>query len=189
MNIRKLVPLAGAFLLSTSLASAQQTEPSLAEVWAIVQQQQAEIDALKAELAATREGVTATNEKVAETEARIEATGDFVESLVVADTGPRKTSIGGYGELHYNNISSDAGDSDEIAVVTEAFAARGAGDTETHDRLVSDALVRLAAEHELDSIILAQASMSGPVHADPGVPVLKLGPSAFAAAAEILAGE
>jgi hypothetical protein len=114
MNIRTLVPLAGALLLSTSLASAQQTEPTLAEVWAIVQQQQAEIEALKAELAATREGVSATNEKVAETEARIEATGDFVESLAVADTGPRKTSIGGYGELHYNNFSSDSGDSQEI---------------------------------------------------------------------------
>ena len=114
MNIRTVAPLLGALLLTTSLAAAQESEPTLAEVWAIVQQQQAEIEALKAELAATREGAAETSERVAETEARIEATGDFVESLAVADAAPTKTSIGGYGELHYNNISSDAGDVEEI---------------------------------------------------------------------------
>jgi Asp/Glu/hydantoin racemase len=73
-----------------------------------------------------------------------------------------------------------------IEVVEEAFTARGRGDTETHDRLVSEATVRLAREHPVDSIIFAQASMSGTVHDDPGVPVLKLGPSAFRAAGEML---
>ena len=110
MNIRTTAPLLGALLLSTSLATAQEPEPTLAELWAIVQQQQVQIEALEAELAATREGVTETNQKVAETEARIEATGDFVESLAVADAGPSRTTIGGYGELHYNQVSSDAGD-------------------------------------------------------------------------------
>ena len=114
MNIRTAAPLLGALLLSTSLATAQEPEPTLAELWAIVQQQQAQIEALEAELAATRDGVTETNQKVAETEARIEATGDFVESLAVADSGPSRTTIGGYGELHYNQISSDAGDTEEI---------------------------------------------------------------------------
>ena len=107
MNIRKFVPLAGALLLSTSLATAQETVPSLDEVWAIVQKQQAEIEALRAELNATRANV-------AESEARIEATGDVVESFAIADTGISDTSIGGYGELHYNNINADSGDSEEI---------------------------------------------------------------------------
>jgi hypothetical protein len=56
----------------------------------------------------------ATNEKVAESEERLEATGDVVETLAATNATPRKTSLGGYGELHYNQISSDAGDSDEI---------------------------------------------------------------------------
>jgi hypothetical protein len=86
----------------------------MAEVWEIVQRQQAEIEALRAELDETRQGMDATNDKVAESEERIEATGDVIEMLAAADSGPRKTSIGGYGELHYNQISSDAGDSDEI---------------------------------------------------------------------------
>jgi Asp/Glu/hydantoin racemase len=79
---------------------------------------------------------------------------------------------------------------DDVAVSMEveeaAFRARGRGDTEAHDRLVSEAVLKLAGEHELDSIIFAQASMSGAVHADPGIPVLKLGPSAFRAAGEML---
>jgi aspartate/glutamate racemase len=74
-----------------------------------------------------------------------------------------------------------------IEVVEAAFQARGRGDTETHDRLVSGAVMKLAREHGLDSVIFAQASMSGTVHEDPGIPVLKLGPSAFKAAGEMLA--
>jgi Asp/Glu/hydantoin racemase len=75
----------------------------------------------------------------------------------------------------------------EVAVVEEAFEARGAGDTERHDELVSDAVVRLARDHELDSIVFAQASMSGTLHEDPGIPVLKLGASAFEEAGRMLA--
>ena len=74
-----------------------------------------------------------------------------------------------------------------VEVVEAAFQARGRGDTEAHDRLVSAAVLRLVREHELDSIVFAQASMSGTVHEDPGIPVLKLGPSAFRAAGEMLA--
>jgi hypothetical protein len=47
----------------------------MAEVWEIVQRQQAEIEALRAELDETRQGMDATNDKVAESEERIEATG------------------------------------------------------------------------------------------------------------------
>jgi Asp/Glu/hydantoin racemase len=73
-----------------------------------------------------------------------------------------------------------------IEVVEEAFRARGRGDTAAHDKLVSDAMLGLAREHPVDAIIFAQASMSGTQHEDPGVPVLKLGPSAFRAAGEML---
>ncbi|MFH1104260.1 MAG: aspartate/glutamate racemase family protein [Actinomycetota bacterium] len=74
-----------------------------------------------------------------------------------------------------------------VDVVEAAFKARGTGDTATHDRLVSDAAMKMAREHEVDVICFAQASMSATVHDDPGVPVLKLGASAFKAAGEMLA--
>jgi len=52
---------------------------------------------------------------------------------------------------------------------------------------VSEAAARLAAENGLDCIVFAQASMTNTRYQDPGVPVLVLGPSAFTAAAEMLA--
>ena len=54
-------------------------------MWAVIQQQQAEIEALRGELAAARAGMEATDEKVAEADAKIEATGDVIETMAVAD--------------------------------------------------------------------------------------------------------
>ena len=113
MNIRNTAMVLAAALFATTSVQAQDT-PTLEEMWAIIQQQQAEIDALRGELAEARAGIEATDEKVAEADAKIEATGDVIETMAVADASPTKTHIGGYGELHYNNISSDAGDSSEI---------------------------------------------------------------------------
>ena len=114
MNTRKIAPLFGALMLSSSLAMAQEAPATIEEIWEIVQRQQAEIDALRTELNEARDGLAATDEKVAESEARIEATGDVVESLAYADSSPSKTTVSGYGELHYNQISADSGDKDEI---------------------------------------------------------------------------
>lgn len=113
MNTR-LTAIFGALLLVSTGAAAQQPPVTIEQLWAIVQQQQAEIDALRAEIGQTRTAVETTDEKVVETQARVEATGEFVESLSVADMGRSRTTIGSYGELHYNNINSDAGDVEEI---------------------------------------------------------------------------
>ncbi len=48
-------------------------------------------------------------------------------------------------------------------------------------------MMKLAAENELDCICFAQASMSAAQHDDPGVPVLKLGQSAYEEAGRMLA--
>lgn len=114
MNFRKNLPLLAALLLASTAGHAQQAPATIEELWAIVQQQQAEIDELRLELGEARAAMADTNERIEETEVRIEATGDYVETLAVADTGAQKTTIGGYGELHYNSVKSDAGDSDEI---------------------------------------------------------------------------
>ena len=114
MNILKIAALLPAILLTATPVAAQENPVTIEDVLEIVQRQQAEIDALRAELDATRQGMDATAEKVAESEERIEATGDFVEALAATNPGQSKTSIGGYGELHYNQLNSDAGDSEEI---------------------------------------------------------------------------
>jgi hypothetical protein len=114
MTTLKILPLAAALLLAGMASHAEQAPATIAELWEIVQRQQAEIDELRLELGEARAAMAATNDRVDETEARVEATGDYVETLAVADTGAQKTTIGGYGELHYNSTQSDAGDSKEI---------------------------------------------------------------------------
>lgn len=113
MKLHHSTLLVLALLSMSGVSAAQQQAPGMQELWQLVQQQQAQIEALQAELSAMQQQSQATDEKVAATDAKVEATGDYVESLVV-DSSVKKTHIGGYGELHYNNVSSAAGDSDEI---------------------------------------------------------------------------
>lgn len=94
-------------------AAAQDAPPSAAEMWRIIQRQQAEIDALREEVRAARSEASAAGQQVAETDAKVEATGDYLETLDTGGAGS-DVSIGGYGELHYNRVEADDGDSDEI---------------------------------------------------------------------------
>jgi len=114
MNTRRTGALAALLCLTSTMAIAQEAPPTLEEMWAVIQRQQAEIEELRARLGETQQETAATSERIGEAESRIEATGEFVESMAVMDTGASRTSIGGYGELHYNNITADAGDSKEI---------------------------------------------------------------------------
>jgi hypothetical protein len=71
-------------------------------MWRVIQQQQQVIEQLQSRLAHT-EG------KVAETAQTVEITADAVEQVStrrVEDIGLR-TSVGGYGELHYNNLDDN----------------------------------------------------------------------------------
>lgn len=97
-------------------AEARQAPASVEELWHIVQQQQAEIDELKRELGQTREQAAAADDKVAATGAKLEATGDFLDSLDLQAGPLAGTALGGYGELHYNNLDADdpGGDVDEL---------------------------------------------------------------------------
>lgn len=96
-----------ALLFFSSLPAAAQQPPTVEELWEIVQRQQAEIEALKEQLGETREEVAVTSEKVTETETQLEATGDYLESFEPGSGALAGTSIGGYGELHYNNLDAD----------------------------------------------------------------------------------
>lgn len=74
----------------------------------------------------------------------------------------------------------------DTAVAHGAFEARMAGDDARHDALVSEALMKLARKGDLDVICFAQASMSAARHDEPGIPILKLGKSAFDMAGVLL---
>ena len=116
MNTRRMI--ATALLVAGSVmalpVAAQQGTPTVEELWAIVQQQQAELEALRAEVREARGEAARASTRAEETDAKVEATGEYLDTLALSDAAPSTTTIGGYGELHYNNISSDAGDSEEI---------------------------------------------------------------------------
>lgn len=84
-------------LLASSNTYAQQNNVELLERLDSLQQQ---INELKQQLAQTQN-------QAEETDAKVEAVAEVIESEPqrVADT--RKTTIGGYGELHYNNLSAE----------------------------------------------------------------------------------
>jgi len=87
--------------------------PSAEEMWAIIQQQQAAIAQLQRRL-------QMAEDKVAEADEKLEATTDAIESGAMAGvpgvTQDSHTHIGGYGELHYNNLHNDSSgkDTDEV---------------------------------------------------------------------------
>jgi len=103
-----LITLLGAVAGAGAVAA---EPPSQEEMWRIIQEQQKTIEELKARLETTDQKVQQTEAKVVETESKVEATADAVEQVGRADTGrvswADRTSLGGYGELHYNNLEND----------------------------------------------------------------------------------
>ncbi|MGH8245421.1 MAG: porin, partial [Gammaproteobacteria bacterium] len=95
-----LTALAAA-LLTGGAALAQDQQPSPEEMWRIIQQQQQEIESLKSRQSETDEKVEAAGERIEEVAAKEPAGGGMVEGWW------NRTSVGGYGEMHYNGGSRD----------------------------------------------------------------------------------
>lgn len=113
------------YLAIASLAAAEDKSqpPSASEMWLLIQQQQEAIITLQTQLMETRRSLLKTESKlvagltrtetrleenrqqVEDTQSRLEATADMVEaSLRLVPLASDRTRIGGYGELHYNNL-------------------------------------------------------------------------------------
>ncbi len=101
--------LTGAFLAQYLMNPVLAATPSAEEMWQVIQQQQQVIDDLKARLEQTDGKLARTNQKVEETTDALELTADAVEEVTLrSDQGfGDRTSLGGYGSLHYNNLSDD----------------------------------------------------------------------------------
>jgi len=90
--------------------------PTMEEMWEIIQQQQAEIARLK-------EKAAEADEEIKQTSVKVEATASMVEESRLSDgkslasSWTERVSIGGYGEMHYNNLSdqnNNGGNKDEL---------------------------------------------------------------------------
>jgi len=108
--------LTAGLVLGLCTAAATAATPTPEEMWEIIQQQQAEIARLK-------EQVASSDAQIRETSVKVDATASMVEESVssgggsLASSWAEKTTIGSYGEMHYNNLDNQngpGGDKDEI---------------------------------------------------------------------------
>ncbi len=95
--------MSAALLMQGSLSIAAEL-PSQEEMWRIIQEQQREIEALK-------RGQRTTEEKA---EAAVEMAEQSRQTSSTAASWAERTQIGGYGELHYENLDTDDGRQKEI---------------------------------------------------------------------------
>lgn len=93
-----------AVVLTAGVSANAAEMPSQEEMWQLIQQQQREIDALKS-------GQKTNAEKA---EAAVEVAEQSRQTSSTATGWGKNTQIGGYGELHYNNLDTDNGRKKEI---------------------------------------------------------------------------
>jgi phosphate-selective porin O/P len=104
MSLRKGVVTIALTLASVSVVHAE--APDAEEMWKIIQQQQKVIEQLQQKLEQTEQKVEVAEQKVEETAQEVEAAAEAIETAQASNTGSswfEKTSVGGYGELHYNS--------------------------------------------------------------------------------------
>lgn len=106
--------LLAAFIGLNITVVAQAATPSAEEMWEIIQQQQEQISTLKEQL-------SNNDSRISETEIIAEATISAVEQISLAPAASSKTTLGGYGEVHYNNLEKDDGSGDKNEVDFHRF--------------------------------------------------------------------
>jgi phosphate-selective porin O/P len=90
--------------------SAQAETPDTEEMWKIIQQQQKIIEQLQQKLEQTDQKVEVAEKKVEEATQEVEAAAEAIEVASTSSSGSgwwEKTSLGGYGELHYSSRDGD----------------------------------------------------------------------------------
>ncbi len=106
--LHPLIPLT--LGLITLTASAESKTPSVEELWKIIQAQQAEIESLKRQQQSIERKAETAGEKAVTADQKAEAAVVAVEESSARTAGAGswadKTKLGGYGELHYNNLDS-----------------------------------------------------------------------------------
>ncbi len=104
MKFALLTAIFLANLLPLPAYPADKAQPTIEELWEIIQKQQAEIEALKNQQQQTAKQAADADEKA---EAAVVAVEDSGSGKGTSSSWADKTTIGGYGELHYNNINND----------------------------------------------------------------------------------
>lgn len=104
-----------ALLASSQPAFAQNAAPDQESLYLMVQELQRQVQALKAQLAASGQSPAASNtevqQQIRQQDAKIELLAQEAERNRTQQK-QSKTHLGGYGELHYNNLNGEGGQTD-----------------------------------------------------------------------------
>jgi uncharacterized coiled-coil protein SlyX len=98
-NSKSLATMAALALVFSLGIPTSQAQVSNAELLEKLESMQQQIDELKRQLAENEE-------KTNETDAKVEAVAEVMESATPQVAKASRTTIGGYGELHYNNLNA-----------------------------------------------------------------------------------
>jgi phosphate-selective porin len=136
--------------LMTAMSATQAAAPSNEEIWALLQEMKQELSSVKQQNADLKAQNEALQDKVEATEAKAQEATEAAEAVAVASeeamktaaAQDSKTSIGGYGELHYNNLENQGAGEDKDEIDFHRFVLFF--DHEFNDRL------RLFTELELE---------------------------------------
>jgi phosphate-selective porin len=107
--------------MMAAMASANAATPSNEEIWALLQEMKQQLADVKAQNTELQQENADLKQQVEATEAKAEEASQAAEAVAVAAEEAvasaklisDKTSIGGYGELHYNNLEDQNGSSDK----------------------------------------------------------------------------
>ncbi|MCB1686165.1 MAG: hypothetical protein KDI31_16835 [Pseudomonadales bacterium] len=99
--------------------------PSLEALWQIVQQQQAQIETLTQALDGARAQIANTEQRARITEEQLDLTAGYLEKVDQGRGSGRasRTTLGGYGEMHYNNLDAEDSSRDLKEVDFHRFVA------------------------------------------------------------------
>ncbi|MDH3979385.1 MAG: OprO/OprP family phosphate-selective porin [Gammaproteobacteria bacterium] len=111
------IALFSATLLIPVMGLADSKTPTIEELWQIIQAQQEEIAALKEQQQNTDKKVTAADEKAEAAVVAVESGATSSSSGGWAD----RTTLGGYGEMHYNNLNGNGGAEDKEEIDLHRF--------------------------------------------------------------------
>ncbi len=108
--------------LMSAMTATHAAAPSNEEIWQLLQEMKQELNSvkqqnedLKAQNVELKQQVEATEAKAQEaTEAAEAVAVASEEAIKTAAAKDSKTSIGGYGELHYNNLENQANSDDDV---------------------------------------------------------------------------
>jgi hypothetical protein len=111
----QIAALLGATLLYDTSVAAQEP-PTTAELWEIIQRQQQEIEALKQQQQTTERRAVAADEKAEAAVVAVEGS-----SSGASGNWADRTRIGGYAEVHYNNLDGSGSAEDQKEVDLHRF--------------------------------------------------------------------